>query len=70
MDVKTLQLPTGLGPWSYRVFYREAEALAFCDRLQPGDPPPVQLPEDHLAPDGTVLPAGRWIVLYRPIILD
>lgn len=44
------------------VFYGRLE------RLEAGHPPPIRLAEPRLGPDGSVLPAGSWIVLYRPIL--
>lgn len=65
-----LELPTTGGPWSYRRFADQRDAHAFFRRLRPGHDPPFLLPRDHLAPDGSVVPAGTWIVIYRPIITE
>ena len=65
---RQIQLPAGNGPWSWRVFGDPLEAWRFFHRLQDGDPPPRQLNELHLAPDGSVVEEGSWLVLYRPII--
>jgi len=66
--VRSLELPSGGGPWSWRKFDDEDEAQSFFQRLEDDHPPPLQLGEPHLAPDGAVIPAGSWIVFYRPII--
>lgn len=63
-----IELPAGHGPWSWRVFGDHDEAWRFFHRLQKGDPPPRRLDGAHLAPDGSFIPAGSWLVLYRPII--
>ena len=63
-----IEVPAGGGPWSWRIFTDRQEALRFYHRLQEGDPPPRRLDEPHLAPDGTLVPAGNWLVVYRPII--
>jgi hypothetical protein len=68
--VTPLELPTTGGPWSFRRFADQRDAHAFFARLRPGHQPPFLLPCDHLAPDGRVIPAGTWIVIYRPIITD
>jgi hypothetical protein len=65
--MKRLELPRE-GPWSVRRFFDRESAWRFFERLQPGHPPPVCLGEEQLAPDGTILPAGTWVVIYRPII--
>jgi len=65
---KQLSVPDQHGPWSWRIFGSQAEAWRFFHRLQDGDPPPRQLDAPHVAPDGTLIPAGTWLVLYRPII--
>jgi hypothetical protein len=56
-----------MGPWSWRRFRTEEEARCFHVRLPSGHPDPICLSEDHVAPDGTILLAGSWIVIYRPI---
>ena len=61
-------VPSEGGPWSWRVFGDRLEAWRFFHRLQDGDPPPRHLDGPHLAPDGSFIPAGSWLVLYRPII--
>ena len=66
--MKDLVLPLADGPWSWRRFNDLDDAQQFHRRLEPGNPPPVQLTEALLAPDGTVLQVGTWIVAYRPII--
>jgi hypothetical protein len=66
--MKRLELPREDGPWSFRRFEDRAAAWAFFEGLEPGAPPPLCLDEPWLAPDDTVLPAGTWIVIYRPII--
>lgn len=66
--MKELLLPVADGPWSWRKFNDPDDARRFHQRLEHGNPPPSQLTEALLAPDGTVLPAGIWIVIYRPII--
>lgn len=63
-----LELPATDGPWSWRVFTDEAEAWRFFHRLQAGDPPPRYVAKAQLAPDGSLIPRGSWLVLYRPII--
>lgn len=65
---KQIHVPDGHGPWSWRIFGTRAEAWRFFHRLQEGDPPPRELTAPHVAPDGTFVPAGSWLVLYRPII--
>jgi hypothetical protein len=65
---RRVDLPDRGGPWSWRVFGDRVEAWRFFSRLQDGDPPPRQVHEPHLAPDGTVVQAGHWLVIYRPII--
>jgi len=69
--MKRLELPTNGGPWSVRRFSDRNAADAFYQRLQrleAGHTPPVSFGEPILGPDSTVLPAGSWIVLYRPIL--
>jgi hypothetical protein len=68
--VKRFTLPQGTAAWSWRRFYDRDEALTFHARLSADHPPPIHLAEAQLAPDGTVLPAGAWVVIYRPIIVD
>jgi hypothetical protein len=68
-DVRRLEVPQGSGPWSWRRFHSREEADAFHSRLGPDHPRPIHLAEAHLAPDETVLTAGTWIVVYRPIIV-
>jgi len=63
-----LELPRDDGPWSFRRFPDRDAAWAFFKRLEPGHPPPVCLGEERLAPDGTMLTVGTWVVFYRPII--
>lgn len=63
-----IELPAGQSPWSWRVFADRHEAWRFFHRLQEGDPPPRRLDEPRLAPDGSFIPPGSWLVLYRPII--
>jgi hypothetical protein len=63
-----VELPDSGGPWSWRVFADRGEAWRFFHRLQEGDPPPRQLHEPHLAPDGSLVQARSWLVIYRPII--
>jgi hypothetical protein len=53
--MRQLELPRALGP-------------GFLRRLGPGHPPPIQLTEEYAAPDGGALPAGTWVIVYRPII--
>lgn len=65
---KQIQVPDAHGPWSWRLFGSAAEAWRFFYRLQEGDPPPRQLDGPHVAPDGSLVPAGSWLVVYRPII--
>ena len=65
---KEIQVPEG--PWSWRIFGDRVEAWRFFHRLQDGDPPPRHLDEPHVAPDGSPVPPGTWLVLYRPIISD
>jgi hypothetical protein len=65
---RRIELPDGHGPWSWRVFGDRVEAWRFFHRLQDGDPPPRQLDTSHLAPDGSFVQAGSWLVVYRPII--
>jgi hypothetical protein len=67
---KRLHLPEGGGPWSWRRFVSESDAGTFHNRVPAGSPPPVQLSEAHIAPDGSLLPAGTWLVIYRPIIVS
>jgi len=69
--VKRLELPAKGGPWSVRRFSDRRDAdLFYCrlERLETGHTPPVHLAEPLLGPDGSLLPAGSWIVLYRPIL--
>ena len=66
--LKQIHVPDGHGPWSWRIFGTQAEAWRFFHRLQDGDPPPRQLHTPHVAPDGSFVPSGSWLVLYRPII--
>ena len=67
--MKRLTLPTGAGPWSWRLFDDEPSAHTFYQRLLPGHPEPFAVNEDILCPaGGKVIRAGTWIVLYRPII--
>jgi hypothetical protein len=61
-------VPSEGGPWSWRVFGDRLEAWRFFYRLQDGDPAPRQLGGPHIAPDGSVIPPGSWLVIYRPII--
>jgi|SRR5581483_49313 len=63
-----IELPAGQGPWSWRVFADRDEAWRFFHRLQEGDPPPRRLDQPHLAPDGSFIAPGSWLVVYRPII--
>lgn len=63
-----IELPAADGPWSWRLFGDRDAAWRFFHRLQEGDPPPRLLDSPHLAPDGSLIPAGTWLVLYRPII--
>ena len=46
--------------WPYRP--------AIAGRLPADNPAPLQIAEPHLAPDGSRIAAGTWIVLYQPII--
>jgi len=69
--LRPLHLPAKGGPWSVRRFADRRAADVFywrLERLEAGHPPPVRLAEPLLAPDGSVLPAGSWIVVYRPIL--
>jgi len=69
--MRPLELPATGGPWSVRRFWDRAAADAFhrrLERLEAGHPPPVLLTEAALSPSGTVVPAGSWIVVYRPIL--
>jgi len=69
--MKRLELPAKGGPWSVRRFSDRQAADAFyrrLERLEAGHTPPVSFGEPVLGPDSTVLPAGSWIVLYRPIL--
>jgi hypothetical protein len=71
MEMRRLELPAQDGPWSVRRFWDRHDADAFYERLQrleAGHPPPACLAEPLLAPDGSILPAGSWIILYRPIL--
>jgi hypothetical protein len=54
-----------------RRFHDRQAADAFHQRLEQleaGDHPPFRIDGLLLAPDGTVLRAGSWIVVYRPIL--
>jgi hypothetical protein len=69
--MQRLELPAKGGPWSVRRFSDRAAAAVFygrLERLEAGHPPPVRLAEPQIGPDGSVLPAGSWIVIYRPIL--
>ena len=63
-------VPQAGGPWSWRRFSDGESARQFHCRLSRDHPAPVELTEPHVAPDGSVLPAGTWVVIYRPIICD
>lgn len=68
---KALELPTEGGPWSVRRFFDRLAADEFhqrLERLEPGHPVPINVREPLVAPDGAAIPAGSWIVLYRPIL--
>jgi hypothetical protein len=67
---RSLELPHRPGPWSWRQFKSRESAHDFFARLGPDHPAPLRLDEDHLSPNGVVLSAGTWVVLYRPIIFD
>jgi hypothetical protein len=67
--MKRLEITQPGGPWSWRAFSEQHDASRFHLRLTPDHPEPFQLAEPHVAPDGSVLRAGTWIVLYRPIII-
>ena len=66
--MRRLEFPRAPGPLSWRPFASREAAQGFFGRLGPGHPPPMQLAEEHRAPDGGVLPAGTWVIVYRPII--
>lgn len=68
--MKRLEIMQANGPWSWRAFATRDEATRFHRRLVPDHPAPFQLEEPHVAPDDSILRAGTWIVLYRPIITD
>lgn len=67
--MKRLEITQSDGPWSWRAFSEEHDAKRFHQRLTPDHPHPFQLVEPHVAPDGSILRPGIWIVVYRPIIL-
>jgi hypothetical protein len=67
-SLKPLELPSAGGPWSWRSFNDRHAAYAFFERVADGDPEPWQLDEPRAAPDGRVLAAGTWVVIYHPII--
>ena len=69
MRPRRIEVPPG-GPWSWRVFTDRLEAWRFFHRLQDGDPPPCRLDHTHVAPDGSLILPGSWVVLYRTIIAD
>lgn len=68
--MKRLNITQSNGPWSWRAFADSDDASRFHRRLAADHPPPFQLAEPHVAPDGSVLRALTWIVIYRPIIID
>jgi hypothetical protein len=68
--MKRLEVSRSNGPWSWRAFPNGDDADRFHRRLTTDQPPPFELAEPHVAPDGSVLRTGSWIVLYRPIIFD
>ena len=68
--MKRLNITQANGPWSWRAFADADDAKRFHRRLAADHPSPLQLAEPHVAPDGSVLRALTWIVIYRPIIID
>lgn len=73
MAMRRLELPAQDEPWSVRRFWDRHEADAFYERLEKRlkaayPSPPAYLGEPLLGPDGSILPAGSWIILYRPIL--
>jgi len=69
--MKRLEISQSNGPWSWRAFANGDDANLFHRRLTTDHQPlPFELVEPHVAPDGSVLRTGSWIVLYRPIIFD
>jgi hypothetical protein len=69
-QLRPLPLPPVDGPWAWRGFLNRNGAYEFFQRVAVGAPEPRQLHEPHVAPDGTVLPSGTWVVIYHPIIVD
>ena len=68
-QLRPLPVPSVDGPWAWRSFLDRNGAYEFFQRVAVGDPEPRQLHEPHVAPDGTVLPPGTWVVIYHPIIV-